>query len=163
MPRQLKVLDRTYEYQRRGLLHVHVVLGLATPAQRHAAMLYVAKLEELRSAWGFGFLDEKLSSIPGQRAAAYLSSYLVTGKGHKATVQETVLREDCPTMLVHISRELTQRTGITMRSLRRRRYEWVLARRDLGERISRATAIALLSASGYDSDHVRELVTARGP
>jgi hypothetical protein len=159
-PGQLKILDRTWEYQRRGTLHVHVVVGIGTPAHMHAARLYADALAVRTKRWGFGFVDRKFASIPGQRAAAYLSSYLVTGKGHKMQVQDTVRREDVPASLVHISNELSQRTGVTMRTLRQRRYEWWKFRNRRPPIEVSLQAARALYASGANPDLLERLVVA---
>ena len=61
---------------------------------------------------------------PGVQAAAYLSSYFVRGAGHKAPITENVLAGDLPRLVVYIDRELTLRTGCTMRNLRNARRVW---------------------------------------
>jgi hypothetical protein len=61
-------------------------------------------------------------------AAAYLFSYFDTGKGGKISLQESVQSNWMPRSIIHVSKELTQRSGITMRSLRLRRYAWVIWR-----------------------------------
>lgn len=129
MPGRLKVLGLAWEYQARGLLHRHIVVGMKTPAERAAAHAYVVKLKELATAHGFGFVDGKITGRPARESAAYLSSYFIAGSGHKAEIRETVRRRDVPPMVVYVSRELTMATGVTMRSLRHRRYLWALQRR----------------------------------
>src|SRR4051812_7284832 len=129
MPRgALQVLGRVWEYQKRGVLHVHVVVGVDKPINRHAAVLYTEQLKRLHEGKGFGYVDGKWSSYRGQNAAAYLSSYFIGGHGRKATVRETVTRPDVPSHVVYVASSLTTATGCTMRSLRRVRYLWGIAR-----------------------------------
>jgi hypothetical protein len=129
LPRgSLEILGRVWEYQKRGALHVHVVVGVERPINRHAAQLYTQQLKRLTEAHGFGYVDGKWSSYRGQNAAAYLSSYFIGGEGRKATVRETVTRPDVPPHVVYVASSLTTATGCTMRSLRRVRYLWVIAR-----------------------------------
>jgi hypothetical protein len=49
---------------------------------------------------GFGFVGEKrgesMQLMSGDRAAAYLSSYFVRGKGSKATLHENARNPLCP-------------------------------------------------------------------
>jgi hypothetical protein len=132
---QFRVLAREWEYQRRGVLHMHVVLPMATARDRHAAHLYVAALDELRHAHGFGYVDRgrqtngrrTLPVIPPGAAAAYLAKYLApTSRGGKMALSETVRQPDVPRLVVYVARELTGRTRVTMRSLRRRRLAWVI-------------------------------------
>lgn len=129
MPGQLEILGLAWEYQRRGLLHRHVVVGMKTWPQRQAAELYAQRLKALNAAWEFGFVDGKISGRPARESAAYLSSYFISGSGGKAAIRETVMRRDVPPMVVYISRELTKVTGCTMRSLRHDRYLHALAAR----------------------------------
>ena len=62
---------------------------------------------------------------PGIQAAAYLSSYFVSGKGSKTTLTESVQDGDLPRLTVFIGRSLTARTACTMRNLRLARRVWV--------------------------------------
>jgi hypothetical protein len=126
--KHLQILGRVWEYQRRGVLHVHVVVGVDKPVNRHAARLYTEQLQRLHAKHGFGWPDAKWSSYRGQNAAAYLASYFIAGKGRKATVRETVTEIDVPPQVVYVSTKLTRATGVTMRSLRRQRYMHVLRR-----------------------------------
>lgn len=127
-PGSLQILGRVWEYQKRGVLHVHVVVGVDKPINRHAARLYTDELKRLHDHHGFGYVDGKWSSYRGQNAAAYLSSYFIAGEGRKASIRETVTRPDVPSHVVYVASSLTTATGVTMRSLRRVRYLWVIAR-----------------------------------
>jgi len=131
MPGQLQLLENVWQYQERGALHLHLVLGVGTPAHRHAAELYVGRLHEVAAEYGFGWPDRNGPRLPGERAAAYITKYLIVGNGAEAVVTETVRREDCPSRLVYVSNALSKRTGCTMRSLRRERYLWHLEREQL--------------------------------
>jgi hypothetical protein len=123
------LLARVFEKQRRGVLHVHPVLGFKTPAERHAAHLYALYLAELAGQYGFGFSERKLASRSPRRVAAYLSSYFVAGKKSKLSLQESVMAPDMPRSIIHVSTVLTQATGVTMRELRFRRFVWFIADR----------------------------------
>jgi hypothetical protein len=122
----LVLLARVWEFQSRGVLHVHPVLGLKTPRNRRAAERYLQLLAEAAPRYGFGHCERKLDSRPGQRVAAYLSSYFVGGRGRKTDVRVTVTHPDVPSSIAYVSTELTQATGVTMRHLRRRRYLFAL-------------------------------------
>lgn len=123
------LLVRVWELQKRGTLHVHPMLAFSTPSERKAAERYVAHLNELRDRYGFGFIERKRLVREPRAAAAYLSSYFVTGKGKKATLEESVRSNAMPRSIIHVSARLTQRSGLTMRSLRLIRYVWILRRR----------------------------------
>src|SRR5205807_10097290 len=104
------MLARVCERQRRGVLHVHPVFAYTTPAERYAARLYVRYLAELAPRWGFGHVDRRYKPMPRRAAAAYLSSYFVTGKKTKASLQESAMAPDMPQSIIHVSTQLTQRT-----------------------------------------------------
>lgn len=74
------LLARVFEKQRRGVLHVHPVLGVKTPAERHAAHLYARYLSQLADRYGFGYTERKIESRSSKRIAGYLSSYFIHGK-----------------------------------------------------------------------------------
>lgn len=124
-----RLLARVFELQQRGVLHIHPVLGFKTAAERHAAHLYARYLSGLAPRYGFGHTERKLQTRSAKRIAAYLSSYFVTGKRGKLSLQESVMSPEMPHSIIYVSTELTQRTGVTMRELRVRRFVWFLADR----------------------------------
>jgi hypothetical protein len=162
-----KLLAWTWEYQRRGALHKHVVVGVATARERHAAHVYVQHLAELRRLHAFGFVDRgrrvggrrALEVIPAVRAARYVAKYLspLDALG-KPTLSETVVREDVPPLVVYVSRALTDDTGVTMRYLRWVRHAWFLGiDPDTGEVVDRIPMdreqlLQLLAAAGSPPD-----------
>lgn len=123
-----KLLARVWEKQARGLAHLHGVIAVATPAERAWAEAYVTALREMAPRYGFGFVDgwEKIGRKfwPGNQAGAYLSSYFVRGRGGKAAITQNVLSGDLPRLVVFVGRDLTARSGCTMRSLRNARQLW---------------------------------------
>ncbi len=123
-----KLLARVWEKQARGLAHLHGVLSVASPAECAWAEAYVTALRELAPRYGFGFVDgwAKIGRRfwPGDQAGAYLSSYFVKGRGAKAPITENVLAGDLPRLVVFVGRDLTQRSGCTMRNLRNARRLW---------------------------------------
>lgn len=119
------LLCRAWEEQpKRGAPHVHPVLGVATPIERLAAAVFVRHLDRLAGVYGFGFVERKELILPPERAAAYLSSYLCTGKGAKLTVQEGFRSGLLGARPLWCSPRLTTRTGCTRRNLRRLRHLW---------------------------------------
>ena len=141
------LLVRAFERQRRGVLHVHPVLGFATPAERHAAHLYAGYLQQFAAHYGFGFTERRLRKLSAKAAAAYLSTYFVTGRKGKESLQESVLAPDMPRSIIHVSTDLTQRSGVTMRELRFRRFVWFIARA-AGTCLEEARQIALQAVAG---------------
>ena len=142
-----RLLARVFELQHRGVLHVHPVLGFRTPAERHAAHLYSQYLFGLAPSYGFGFTERKLQTRAPKRVAAYLSSYFVTGKKGKLSLQESVKSVHMPRSIIHVSTELTRRTGVTMRELRFRRFVWFIADR-AGCSLHEAREIAMQATAG---------------
>jgi hypothetical protein len=129
------MLAWTWEYQRRGALHKHVVVGVNTAAELAAAHTYANALHDLAAGAGFGFVDRgrrtggrrALEIIPAARAARYVAKYLSPlGEGGKPTMSETVTKADVPPLTAYVSRTLTGATGMTMRYLRWRRKAYVL-------------------------------------
>ena len=118
------MLARVWEQQHRGVLHVHPVFAFGSPADRSAAHVYVEHLERLAPRYGFGYVERKIRPGSSRSAAAYLSAYFVTGKSDKPALHQSVMSEAMPRSIVHVSTELTQRTKITMRELRYRRFVW---------------------------------------
>ncbi len=123
-----RLVARVWEKQRRGLAHLHGVVAVTRPEELAWAREYVNALRELAPTFGFGFVDgwEKVSRKfwPGDQAGAYLSSYFVAGRGRKASITENVQDPNLPRVLVLVGSHLTQRTGVTMRSLRLARRLW---------------------------------------
>lgn len=121
----LVLLTRAKEKQKRGMVHWHPVLLATTPRQRAAVDHYRVRLAALAPQYGFGFVSEKVRPQDAKGAAAYLSSYFVTGKKRKAQLQESV--QD-PALkkgrILWLTPKLTQLTGVTMRELRFRRFIW---------------------------------------
>ena len=123
-----RLLVRVWELQKRGLLHVHPVLGYSTLAEKRAADRYLREINRLRGHYGFGYVERKHRVREPRAAAAYLASYFVTDRRDKATLEESVRSGQMPRSIVHVSQQLTQTSRVTMRALRLRRFAWVLKR-----------------------------------
>ena len=116
------MLCRAWEEQKRGVLHVHATIGRGSGVQKGAAAVYESHLRRLAPRYGFGAIDTPTGRARHAReSAAYISSYLSRGKGHKRTLGETVRSDQLPTSIIHVSTRLTMTTGCTMRALRFRR------------------------------------------
>jgi hypothetical protein len=109
------------------------VVSVETPLHRLWAEAYIKALSEMAPRYGFGFVDGWKSVgrkfWPGVQAAAYLSSYFAGGRGRKMAITENVLAGDLPRVVVFVGRDLTSRTGCTMRSLRNARRLWAARER----------------------------------
>jgi hypothetical protein len=154
---------RVWEKQKRGLAHLHGVVSVESPAHLRWAEAYINALRELAPRYGFGFVDgwHKVGRKfwPGVQAAAYLSSYFIGGRHHKAQITENVLAGDLPRLVVFIGRDLTRSTGCTMRSLRHARRLW--ASRNLNVDPPRVTLDEWLAAAAMLS--ARRSGQARAP
>jgi hypothetical protein len=125
------LIARPWELQRRGILHVHPLVGYSTPAEKAAADVYQRELAARAARHGFGYVDRKRQVREPSAAAAYLSAYFVAGKKGKMTLRESVQSRSMPQSIVYVDPKLSQHSGITMRSLRLRRYAWHLWRQHI--------------------------------
>jgi len=109
--------------QTRGVLHVHVVCGRGTLAEKTVADEYGRCLTQLAPRYGFGSVDTPVGRArSATESAAYISSYLGKGReGGKQSLSETVRSCEMPRSIIHVSTDLTLKTGVTIRSLRFRR------------------------------------------
>lgn len=121
----LRMVLRVFELQKRGVLHVHPVFAYETPGQRAAVDFYFATIVPLATAYGFGNQHEEIT-LNRMEAAAYLSSYFASGSKSKLHLTEAVKSNEMPRSIIHVSVDLTMRTGITMRNLRYRRMLWII-------------------------------------
>lgn len=129
-----RLLVKAWEYQRRGVLHLHLLVPAGTPGELRASTAYVRELAGGASAQGFGFVDRgklpaagargsarELSPVSPHRAAAYVASYVASSGAGKGGVAEVARRQGVPGAIVYVSQRLTAVSGVTMRSLRARR------------------------------------------
>jgi hypothetical protein len=128
--RCLPLVMRAWEPQARGAAHVHPVFAVPTPADVLLARAYFEEVGRLAPRHGFGFVGRKQGVsqqiMVAERAAAYLSSYFVSGRGEKATLSENARNPHLPRMLLWLTPSLTRLTGVTMRSRRRCRQLWAV-------------------------------------
>jgi hypothetical protein len=124
--RPLWLIGRVWEMQGRGVLHVHPVFAYGTARQKYAVHYYREALERLAPKYGFGFVSRKFRPQEAKGAAAYLSAYFCSGKKKKLALHESVMHHRMPRSIIHVSCDLTQKTGVTMRELRLRRFVWML-------------------------------------
>jgi hypothetical protein len=131
------VLAYVWQYQGREVLHMHVVLALESPHDLAAALTYVERVKKTAARYGFGHqVDAR--RMTGESAGRYVARYIVRGLGRDAQVQEAVTAWDAPRRVAYVSPRLTQATGLTMRTLRARRYAFVL--RGLVDQVGDAAA-----------------------
>lgn len=129
-----RLLVKSWEYQRRGVLHLHLLVPMATRGEALASERYVRELSHLAADHGFGYVDRgklvtgggrrsvrALERVDAHRAAAYVSGYLASTGAGKGGVAEVARAQGVPGAVVYVAQALTSRSGVTMRSLRARR------------------------------------------
>lgn len=132
-----RVLYRVWEYQKRGVLHVHIVVPMGSWGERCASRRYLRALCDLRDTYGFGYVlggdasEEAgsrryptLARVPRDRAARYVAKYVsATGAG-KESMQHTARRTASRGSVLFVSPWLTRQSGVTNTTLRNRRRIW---------------------------------------
>jgi hypothetical protein len=115
------------ELQRRGALHLHLLLGAETLLERRWCEAFVRALRRNRLRHGFGQqMHAPLrggSWSPARAAGEYvgkLGRYLSKAGGLR-TMHEN---RELPARAFYVSRRLTSASGVTMRMLRRRAIAW---------------------------------------
>lgn len=118
------ILAGTYELQRRGVLHRHLVLGMGTPAEKFAANAYVRLMAEHAPRHGWGFVERR-PKIRGAKAAAVYLAHVARYVGK----EELEYRDDYLSLPMHrsptwVRPECRQASGATMEVMRDRRRTW---------------------------------------
>jgi hypothetical protein len=116
----------SWEMQKRGVWHLHIVLGMQTALEREWARVYVETLRRMGPAKGFGFVDAKPLERPqvARRVAACLGKYLAKWEPDGTVVVSETVTAAGRTLLTYVSRDLTALTGCTMRALRNAPLVW---------------------------------------
>ncbi len=105
------ILVRTWEPQKRGVPHVHLVLAFGTELERIAARRFVDELARLAPEYSFGFVDRHLEPISAREASSYLAGYLLGRSGRKETVRENIADPRMPRSLIWVTPALTSPSG----------------------------------------------------
>lgn len=129
-----RILFRAWEYQKRGALHVHVVVPYGTPDERRFTDAWVHNLWACAAEFGFGYVlggDKKQQPAPGQEpkvvpadgpaAARYVCKYVSSTGAGKGSMVEVAQRTAQRGSVLYVSRTLTQASGLSMTTLRARR------------------------------------------
>lgn len=132
-----RLLYRSWEYQKRGALHVHLVLPFGTPAEREATGRYVNELHNLRDRWAFGHVlggqrerhrdwsrPPRVAAAESSAAARYVCKYVASIGSGKESMRTVAQRSAKRGSVLYISPALTRRSGVTMTTLRNRRRVW---------------------------------------
>lgn len=118
-------------HAKRGVFHVHLVVGVRHPAQMAYLDAFIALLERGAPRYGFGREFHRGRRYRGGGAAAkYAARYSAGAEGvalaeavkHVRWYEQSQVRVSCQ------SRPLQRASGVTMRTLREARCRWVLKR-----------------------------------
>jgi hypothetical protein len=125
-------LGRVWEPQKRGVPHVHICSGVATPIEFAAAKMFAAELERRAPEYGFGARFHMTRRMEGRDATRYLAGYLLGRSRRKGTVRDNLADPLMPRLIVYVARRLTSETRVTMRRLRYARWYFAALRRRIG-------------------------------
>lgn len=132
-----EVLFRAWEYQKRGLLHAHIVVPMGTPVQEAASRLYLANLWTWARSYDFGYVlggtkgtgtswstPPVLARASGKDAARYVCKYVASVGAGKEGMRDTARRTAQRGSVLYVASSLTRASGVTMTGLRNRRRIW---------------------------------------
>ena len=122
------LLLRVWEPQKRGVPHLHIVLGMGSESEKIAAHRFVDELDCRASLHDFGYLQRKRNLMGAHDAARYLVGYLMGRSRHKGTIRENIDHPRMPKSLIWLTPTLTKVTFCTMRRLRVMRWYFAALR-----------------------------------
>lgn len=142
-----RVLYRTWEWQKRRVLHVHLVLPYGTEAEQAATDEFVSRLHDLARDFGFGFVlggdsgDEpswewppRVERVDVNAVAAYVSKYVSKGGPASDGMVSVARSAGMRGSVLYIAPGLLRASGVSMTTLRNRRsiatrYPWARSSR----------------------------------
>jgi hypothetical protein len=129
-----RLLVKVWEYQKRGILHLHLLVPAGSAGQLAASEAYVRELVAAAPGECFGFVDRgrlpargarqsarRLEPVSPHRAAAYVAAYVASTGAGKGGIAEVARSQGVPGAIVYVAQPLLAASGVTMRSLRARR------------------------------------------
>lgn len=132
-----RVLYRTWEWQRRRVLHLHVVLPYHDDASRAATDSYVAELHQRSRQHGFGYiLAGDRNETPGwdrpptvktmdvNATAAYVSKYVSKAGDSRDGMVNVARAAGMRGSVLYIAPHLLKASGVSMVTLQNRRRIW---------------------------------------
>lgn len=132
-----RILYRTWEWQRRRVLHNHVVVPYGTPEEVAATDAYVANLHRLAPAHGFGYIlggdrDESPSAdrpptvkrMDVNAVAAYVSKYVSKAGDSRNGMVGVARAAGMRGSVLYVAQHLLRESGVSMTTLRNRRRIW---------------------------------------
>lgn len=139
-----RVWFRAWEFQKRGALHLHLVLPYGTDEERRFTDLYVWNLWNAAAEYGFGYVlggDRRHQPARGEcpvvvpadgpAAARYVCKYVASVGAGKGSMVEVAQRTAQRGSVLYVSSTLTRASGVNMTKLRARRrimnaYPWAV-------------------------------------
>lgn len=131
------VLFRSWEYQKRGVLHGHIVVPMGTPVQETASRLYLANLWTWARHHDFGYIlggtkgtgtswskPPVLAKASGKDAARYVCKYVASVGAGKEGMRDVARRTAQRGSVLYVAPWLMRASGVTMTGLRNRRLLW---------------------------------------
>lgn len=128
---------RSWEFQKRGALHAHLVVPFGCPVQQRCTQLYVSELVARGPALGFGYImggDSNQTPRRGQvprikpadanAAARYVCKYVASIGHGKDSMRSVAMATAKRGSILYVGRHLGAASGVTMRSLKARRRIW---------------------------------------
>lgn len=132
-----RLLYRTWEWQRRRVLHNHLVLPYGTPEEVAATDAYVANLHALAPQYGFGFIlggdreerpsadhPPKVKRMDVNAVAAYVSKYVSKAGDTRNGMVDVARAAGMRGSVLYIAPHLLLASGVSMTTLRNRRRVW---------------------------------------
>lgn len=129
-----RMLFRTWEWQRRRVLHVHVVMPYGTPEERDATDDYVCELWLRARDHGFGFVlggdrddaptweaPPKVKRMDVNATAAYVAKYVSKAGDSRNGMVNVARHAGMKGSVLHVAHTLLRASGVTMTTLRNRR------------------------------------------
>lgn len=142
-----RVLYRTWEWQRRRILHVHIVLPFGTPQERYATTMFVRALWERSRDHGFGFVlggergdrpswdrPPPIARVGVNAIAAYVSKYVSKAGSTRNGMVNVARAAGMRGSVLYVAPRLLRESGVSMTTLRSRRavvsrFPWALSSR----------------------------------
>lgn len=129
-----RILYRTWEWQKRRVKHLHLVVPYGTVAEKAATDEYVSRLHGAARRHGFGFVlggdsdDEpswthppRVKEMDVNAVAAYVSKYVSKAGTAQDGMVSVARSAGMRGSVLYIAPHLLQRSGVSMTSLRARR------------------------------------------
>lgn len=116
------LIERVWEPQKRGVPHLHIVLGMGSELEKVAAHHFLDELEARSREHNFGFVQLHRNEMGAREAARYLVGYLLGRSRRKGTIRENIADPRMPRSLIWLTPRLTSHTLVTMRRLRYARW-----------------------------------------